>query len=138
MKSSSIFANVGRSILAIALALFIIFWFPSPAFDACFPDNTAFVCSEWPNIFAGLIFIMISYYLGPKSRYHYFPVLIIFSFIGSAQNIRFGGQLLDILYQIQFQAFYYGGVIALLCIVIIKFIKSSWVQSVPNKQINKD
>ena len=138
MESSAIFSNIGRSVLALCLALFIIFWFPSPAFDACFPDNTSFVCSQWLNIFTGFIFILIAYYLGPKSKYHYFPVFILFTFIGSAENIRFGGQLLDILYQVPFQAFYYGGIIALICIVIIKFFKSSWVQSVPNKQINKD
>ena len=127
MKSSVIFLNIGRGILAIGLALFTISLFPSPAFDACFPDNDSFVCSQWSNIFAGLVFILIAYYFGPKSKYHYLPVFIVFLFIGSAENIRFGEQLLDMLSQAPFQTFYHGGMIALLCIVTIKSFKGKWV-----------
>jgi|TARA_R110000868_G_scaffold147127_1_gene368333 hypothetical protein len=133
MDKSSIFANIGRSIAALFVALFIIFWIPSPAFDTCFPDNTSYVCGQWPNIFAGLVFVLISYYLGPKSKYHYISALLIFAFIGSAENIRFGGQILEILAEAPFQTFYYGGLVSLLVIVAIKYINVRWVRSVPNK-----
>ena len=138
MDSSGIFLNIGKSILALAIALFVIFWFPSPAFDACFPDNNSYVCGQWPKIFAGCVFTLVSYFLGPKSKYHYFPVFMLFAYIGSAEHIRFGGQLLDVLLQIPFQTFYYGGIIALVIIIAVKFIKRNWVQSVPNKLFKRD
>ncbi|MBU1311433.1 MAG: hypothetical protein KKE30_18070 [Gammaproteobacteria bacterium] len=138
MDKLSIFANIGRSIAALCIALFIVFWFPSPAFDACFPDNSSYVCGQWPNLFAGLVFVLVGYYLGPKSKYHYIPGLLIFGFLGSAEHIRFGGQLLEILAEAPFQSFYYGGLVSLLVIVAIKYVNNRWVQSVPNKLINKD
>lgn len=52
------------------------------------------------------VFILVSYFLGLKSKYYYFSVFMLFANIGSAECIRFGGQLLDVLFQIPFQTFF--------------------------------
>jgi hypothetical protein len=62
---------------------------------------------------------------------------MLFAYIGSAEHIRFGTELLDILFQLPFQTFYYGGIIALVVITAVKFIKLNWVQSVP-KHLKRD
>lgn len=138
MEVSSIYLNIGKSVLALALPLFIISQFPQPAFGGCFPDNNSLVCSDWLNILSGLVFALTSYYLGPKINYHYYLSLVIFILIGSVDNIRSGLELREVLSDIPFQSFYYGGIIGLIFITIVKALKKDWSKSVPNKSLKRD
>jgi len=138
MDRQHIYSNIGRSIAAQCLALFVIFWFPSPIFEVCLLDENSYLCGQLPEIFAGFMFVLASFYLGPKSKFHYMSVFILFAYIGSAKNIRFGGQIFEVLADVPFQTFYYGGALALLIIVVLKSIFAGCVKSVPNKGINRD
>ncbi|MEC9429175.1 MAG: hypothetical protein VX781_07270 [Pseudomonadota bacterium] len=100
------------SIVAIALAVFCLWLFPSPAFDACFPNpNGQYGCGVWPDILAGFTFVLICFFGGPVNKWHYGIASLLFVFLGSAEVIRFGG-FSEVLLYAPYQKFYYGGIVA--------------------------
>ena len=83
------------------------------------------------GLLSGFIFVAVSYFLGPRKIFHYAVLLVVFILLGSLENIRFG-RLIDAIYQIPFQNFYYGGFAAILLFVVFNISRERW-QSVPNK-----
>ncbi len=91
MKTQGRMLKIARSVGAISVALFCLWLFPSPAFDACSHGSNAFVCGYWPDLLMGFVFVALGYLLGPTSWLHYSILFVLFTFLGSAENIRFGG-----------------------------------------------
>jgi hypothetical protein len=133
MKVQGSLLTFTRSLGAFAIAFFCLWLFPSPAFDACsHSNNTSIVgCGTWPDLLMGFLFVTVSYLLGPSSRIHYLVLILFFTFLGSAENIRFGS-FYDALYQAPFQEFYYGGFVA--AFIFVSFYLFTRIRkSVPNK-----
>lgn len=131
MKVEGVIFKTTRSIGAIMVTLFCLWLFPNPAFDTCSNGNDAFVCGQWPDVLMGFLFVVLGYLLGPKSKAHYYVLFFLFSFLGSAESIRFAG-FYDAIYEIPFQDFYYGGFVAAFILFLVCSVKKR-LQSVPGK-----
>ena len=131
MKVQRIFLQIGWSVGVFGLAIYCLFLFPSPAFDACLQGKGDFACGRWPDLLSGFSFVFVSYLLGPRKNFHYVVLFGVFIILGSLENIRFGS-LIDAIYQIPFQEFYYGGFSAIVLFLVFHILSKKW-QNVPNK-----
>ena len=121
MKAQLLYSPYFRSLLGLGLSCFILWLFPSPAFDACFPyQGGQFGCGVIPDVLAGFVFILVCLVIGPSSKWHYIIMLLVFCFLGIAELIRFGD--LDHLFiNVLHQEFYYGGAFATALYLLIKY-----------------
>ncbi len=127
MRNQLHIIEIVRSIGSIVIAMFCLSLFPSPAFDACTHGNSAFDCGLWPDFLMGVLFVTTGYFIGPKNNVHYIILFVLYLFLGSAENIRFGNYS-DALYQAPFEEFYYGGIISAFFIALFFITKSKVIK----------
>lgn len=126
MKPQLIFSPYLKSVVAIFVACVLLWFFPSPAFDACFPNKGGqYGCGVLPDFLAGFIFLLVCFFAGPTKKWHYVIVVLLFSFLGIAELIRFGS-LEELLFYAPYQEFYYGGLLAMALYFGARYLRYKW------------